>query len=57
MKKIMALLLVLCVLCGCSSTKLTKDEKNPVDFTVVEKSAVPEDFFNVIEVVRIWNRE
>ena len=49
MKKIMALLLVLCALCGCSSTKLTKDEKNPVDFTVVEKSAVPEDFFNVIE--------
>jgi hypothetical protein len=40
---------VLCTLCGCSTTKLTKDEKNPVDFTVVEKSAVPEDFFNVIE--------
>jgi hypothetical protein len=49
MKKIILLILVLCTLCGCSTTKLTKDEKNPVDFTVVEKSAVPEDFFNVIE--------
>ena len=49
MKKIILLILALCTLCGCSTTKLTKDEKNPVDFTVVEKSAVPEDFFNVIE--------
>ena len=49
MKKILALLMVLCTLSGCSSTQITKDEKNPVDFTVVEKSAVPEDFFVVIE--------
>lgn len=49
MKKIMMLLMVLCMFSGCSSTQITKDEKNPVDFTVVEKSAVPEDFFVVIE--------
>ena len=55
MKKLMVLILVLCILCGCSNTKLTKDEKNPVDFTVVEKSAVPEDFFNVIEEKKTEN--
>ena len=49
MKRIMALLLVLFILTGCSSTGITKDEKSPVDFTVVEKSAVPEDFFVVLE--------
>ncbi len=49
MKKILVLFILACTLCGCSSTKITKEEKTPVDFTVVEKAAVPPELLTIID--------
>lgn len=49
MKRILIIFVALCMLCGCSSTKITKEDKTPVDFTVVEKSAIPPELLRIIE--------
>lgn len=49
MKRILIIFVALCMLCGCSSTKITKEDKIPVDFTVVEKSAIPPELLRIIE--------
>ena len=49
MKRILIIFVALCMLCGCSSTKITKEDKTQVDFTVVEKSAIPPELLRIIE--------
>ncbi len=49
MKRILIIFVALCMLCGCSSTQITKEDKTPVDFTVVEKSAIPPELLRIIE--------
>ena len=49
MKKVLALIVMMCMLCGCSSTKVVKDNKMPLDFTVVTKKDIPTELFTIIE--------
>ena len=49
MKKILIVILVICLFSGCTSTKVTHEDKKQVDFTVVERSAVPPELLKIIE--------
>lgn len=43
------MIFIAAVICGCGKTGTGKNAGTPVDFTVVEKTAVPEEFMTSIE--------
>ena len=49
MKRILVLIILACTLCGCSTTKITTEEKTALDFTVVEKSGIPQELLIIID--------
>lgn len=55
MKKIILIILVLCLLCsvfGCSVEKISTDKIRDIDFTVLEEEDIPEELNQIIEEKR-----